>query len=48
VWKHGQLLPVGELETAKIRKRGRRFRRKDVAAVIELIRPRVPIDPMVA
>jgi heptosyltransferase I len=48
VWKHGQLFRVGELETAKIRKRGRRFRRKDVASVVELIRPRVPIDPMVA
>jgi ADP-heptose:LPS heptosyltransferase len=48
VWKHGQLYRVDELETAKIRKRGRRFRRKDVASVVELIRPRVPIDPMVA
>ena len=48
VWKHGQLVRVGELETAKIRKYGRRFRRKDVASVVELIRPRVPIDPMVA
>ena len=48
VWKHGQLFRVGELETAKIRKRGRRFRRKDVASVVELIRPLVPIDPMVA
>jgi heptosyltransferase I len=48
VWKHGQLFRVGELETAKIRKRGRRFKRKDVASVVELIRPRVPIDPMVA
>ena len=48
VWKHGQLYRVGELETAKIRKHGRRFRRKDVASVVELIRPRVPIDPMVA
>lgn len=48
VWKHGKLLRVGELETAKIRKHGRRFRRKDVAPVIELIRPLVPIDPMVA
>jgi ADP-heptose:LPS heptosyltransferase len=48
VWKHGQLSRVAELETAKIRKRGRRFRRKDVESVVELIRPRVPIDPMVA
>jgi ADP-heptose:LPS heptosyltransferase len=48
VWKHGQLVRVGDLETVKIRKRGRRFRRKDVASVVELIRPKVPIDPMVA
>jgi heptosyltransferase I len=48
VWKHGQLFRVSELETAKIRKRGRRFRRKDVASAVELIRPLVPIDPMVA
>ena len=48
VWKHGKLLRVDELETAKFRKRGRRFRRKDVASVVELIRPLVPIDPMVA
>lgn len=48
VWKHGQLHRVGDLETAKIRKRGRRFTRRDVASVVELIRPRVPIDPMVA
>ena len=48
IWKHGQLFRVGELATAKIRKRGRRFRRKDVAFVVELIRPLVPIDPMLA
>jgi ADP-heptose:LPS heptosyltransferase len=48
VWKHGQLYRVGDLETATIRKRGRRFKRKDVASVAELIRPLVPIDPMVA
>jgi heptosyltransferase I len=48
IWKHGQLLRVSELETAKIRKRGRRFKRKDVSSVIELIRPLVPIDPMLA
>jgi heptosyltransferase-1 len=48
VWKHGQLVRVGELENVKIRKYGRRFRRKDVASVVELIRPLVPIDPMVA
>jgi ADP-heptose:LPS heptosyltransferase len=48
VWKHGRLVRVGELETVKLRKYGRRFKRKDVASVIELIRPLVPIDPMAA
>jgi ADP-heptose:LPS heptosyltransferase len=46
VWKHGQLIRVGELETARVRKHGRRFRRKDVASAVKLIRPLVPIDPM--
>ena len=48
VWKHGQFIRVGELGTARIRKHGRRFRRKDVTSVAELIRPLVPIDPMAA
>jgi heptosyltransferase-1 len=48
VWKHGQLARVGELETVRFRKYGRRFRRKDVPSMVELIRPLVPIDPMVA
>src|SRR5467141_2857150 len=46
IWKNGQLLRVSELETARIRRRGRRFRRKDIPAVAELIRPLVPVDPM--
>jgi heptosyltransferase-1 len=48
VWKHGQLLRASELGTERIFKRGRRFRSKDVAAVAELIRPLVPLDPMLA
>jgi heptosyltransferase-1 len=48
IWKHGQLLRAGELESARIRRRGRRFKCKDVPAVAELIRPLVPIDPMFA
>jgi len=48
IWKHGQLLRVSELDTASIQKRGRRFRRKDVSPVAELIRPLVPLDPMLA
>jgi len=48
VWKHGQLLRTGELETARIGRRGRRFKCKDIPVVAELIRPLVPVDPMVA
>jgi heptosyltransferase I len=46
IWKHGQLLRAGELETARIRRRGRPFKCKDVPVVAELIRPLVPVDPM--
>ena len=48
VWKNGQLLRVSELETAKIKRHGRRFKPKDVAAVAQLIRPLFPVDPMPA
>jgi heptosyltransferase I len=48
VWKHGKLLRVNELDSTKLRRRGRRFRLKDVPAVVELVRPLVPIDPMLA
>jgi ADP-heptose:LPS heptosyltransferase len=46
IWKHGQLLRVSELDSTKLKRRGRRFKTKDVSAVTELIRPLVPIDPM--
>jgi hypothetical protein len=46
VWKHGNLLRVSDLEHTKLRRRGRRFKVKDVATIAELIRPLVPIDPM--
>jgi ADP-heptose:LPS heptosyltransferase len=48
IWKHGQLFRVSELETAKLRRRGRRFKCKDVPAAAELIRPLVPVDPTLA
>lgn len=48
VWKHGQIIRVSELETATLKKRGRKFKVKDVSAIAELIRPVVPIDPMLA
>ncbi len=46
IWKHGQLVRVSDLEATKLRRRGRAFKIKDVPAVIELVRPLVPIDPM--
>jgi ADP-heptose:LPS heptosyltransferase len=48
VWKHGQIIRVSELETTGLKKRGRHFKMKDVPAIAELIRPLVPIDPMLA
>jgi hypothetical protein len=46
IWKNGKILRVNELESTKLRRRGRRFRTKHVPALVELIRPLVPIDPM--
>jgi len=48
IWKHGQIIRVRELETTRLKKRGRKFKMKDVPAIAELIRPLVPIDPMLA
>jgi len=48
IWKNGRLLRVSELETTNIKRRGRRFKTRDIAAIVELIRPAVPIDPMLA
>src|SRR5437868_10446424 len=46
IWKHGNLLRVSDLEETKLRRHGRKFKVKDVAAISDLIRPLVPIDPM--
>ena len=46
IWKHGKMLRVSELETTKLKRHGRKFKTKDVPAIVELIRPLVPIDPM--
>ena len=46
VWKNGRLLRVSELGAARIRRHGRRFRRKDVPAVADLIRPVMAVDSM--
>ena len=48
VWKNGHLLRISELETAKLKRHGRRFKPKDVPAIAKLIRPLVPVDPMLA
>jgi heptosyltransferase-1 len=46
IWKNGELVRVADLPQKKVRRRGRSFKTKDVAKVAELIRPLVPIDPM--
>jgi ADP-heptose:LPS heptosyltransferase len=46
IWKHGKLLQVHELEANKLKRHGRKFKVKDVQTLIDLIRPLVPIDPM--
>jgi len=46
IWKHGTIVRVSDLENAKLKRRGRPFKSKDVPAIVELIRPLVPIDPM--
>ena len=46
VWKHGKLLRVSELATTKLKRHGRRFKAKDIPAIAELVRPLVPVDPM--
>jgi len=48
IWKNEKLLRVSELETARGLRRSRKFKTKHVAAVVELVRPLVPIDPMLA
>ncbi len=45
IWKHGGLVQVKDLETTKLRRRGRRFKTKDVPALVELVRPLVPVNP---
>ena len=46
VWKRGKVLRVSELESTKLKRRGRKFKLKHVPAIQELIRPLVPVDPM--
>jgi ADP-heptose:LPS heptosyltransferase len=46
VWKHGKIARVSELENTKLKRHGRPFKSKDIPSIVELIRPLVPIDPM--
>lgn len=46
VWKNEKLLRVSELESSQGLRRSRKFKAKHVPAVVELVRPLVPIDPM--
>lgn len=46
IWRNGKILRMSELENIKLRRHGRRFKAKDIPAVQELIRPLVPVDPM--
>ncbi len=46
IWKHGKIVRVSELENTRLKHRGRPFKSKDVPAIVELVRPQVPIDPM--
>ena len=48
IWKHEKILKVSELEKTKLNRHGRPFKSKDIPAIVELIRPLVPIDPMLA
>jgi ADP-heptose:LPS heptosyltransferase len=48
VWKHGKVLKVSELENAKLKRHGRPLKSKDIPAIVEFVRPLVPIDPMLA
>jgi len=46
IWKNAKILRVSELETTAPPRRGRTFKSNHIPAVVDLIRPRVPVDPM--
>src|SRR5437764_1382014 len=48
IWTHGTIVRVSELENTKLKRHGRPFKSKDIPAIVELVRPQVPIDPMLA
>jgi len=39
IWKHGRLLRMRELETTKLKRRGRQFKAKDIDAIVKLVSP---------
>jgi len=48
IWKHGRIIRMSEVATTNLKKHGRGLKVKDVPAIAELVRPVVPIDPMLA
>ena len=46
IWKNSEIIRVSDLEERKLKRRGKQFKVKDVPAVVELVRPLVPVDPM--
>ena len=46
IWKNGQIVRVTDLENTKLKRRGRNLKMKDVPALVEFVRPMVPVDPM--
>jgi heptosyltransferase-1 len=48
IWKHGKIIRVSELETVRLPRRRQKFKSKHIPAVVDLVRPLVPVDPMLA
>jgi len=48
IWKNAKILRVSEFDTTPPPRRGRTFKSKHIPAVVDLVRPRVPVDPMLA
>jgi heptosyltransferase-1 len=48
VWKNAKIMRVSEFDTTPPPRRGRTFKSKHIPAVVDLVRPLVPIDPMIA
>ena len=48
VWKNSKIMRVSEFDTTPPPRRRRTFKSKHIPAVVDLVRPQVPIDPMIA